>query len=868
MRRRIRATAALVAIAVASGSLLTWAGAEAAPDRTSPITSAGSPHDPPRIGRQEETGKVGFVGTGIGAPIETGASATDPPGGVAKAFLQRRAAELGLAGRTTGLLVADQRRTPGGGSAVRLTQTHAGIPVLGGEFTVSLDDDRNVLSVLGEASPITTASADPSVGAAVARQAAVQRVVRETGEPAAALATSTPELMFYDPRLLGAPSPFQTARLSWVLEVHGRGPVRDVRHQVVVDAASGTVALSFSTMAESKNRVVCDADNSATQYPCTMPARTEGNPPTAGDDADVRAAFNYAGDTYDFYFARFGRDSLDGAGLQLKSTVDWCPAGGPCPYRNAFWDGSQMVYGDGFASADDVVGHELTHGVTDFTSHLFYYQQSGAINESMSDVFGEYVDLVNGAGTDTAGVRWLVGEDLPGLGAIRDMEDPPAFGDPDRMLSPRYVADPNETDGGGVHSNSGVNNKAAFLITDGGTFNGQTVTGLGVTKAARIYYTVSTAMLVSGSDYADLANALRQACRNLASTGTDGITAVDCGNVDKAVLATEMDQNPPVASTTAASVCPSGTTLTSTVLADDLESNTGQLTTSAITGPSGWYYPQNPNPFLDATYATSGSTNMWGDNPDVVSDSAIRMRDAVPIPAGAFLHFNHAFGFEDDANGAYDGGVVEYSTSGSGGPWRDAGSLFTAPGGAGGYTGTVASGYRNPLAGRLAFVRESNGYGASRADLSSLAGQSVMFRWRIGTDSMYGDYGWFLDDLRIVTCAAPAPPAPPVTPPSPDPPPSTVTPPVPGPGDTTSPQTRITTHPKKRTTARRARFGFRADEGAVFRCKLDKQRWRSCASPKRYERLKPGRHTFRVYAIDAAGNADATPAVWKWRVRR
>ena len=74
-----------------------------------------------------------------------------------------------------------------------------------------------------------------------------------------------------------------------------------------------------------------------------------------------------------------------------------------------------MVYGDGFAAADDVVGHELTHGVTDFSSHLFYYQQSGAINESMSDVFGEFIDLTNAPAPTRAAVRWKLGEDVPRL---------------------------------------------------------------------------------------------------------------------------------------------------------------------------------------------------------------------------------------------------------------------------------------------------------------------------------------------------------------------------------------------------------------------------------------------------------------------
>ncbi len=75
----------------------------------------------------------------------------------------------------------------------------------------------------------------------------------------------------------------------------------------------------------------------------------------------------------------------------------------PCPFPNAFWNGSQMVYGEGFAAADDVVGHELTHGVTDFSADLFYYFQSGAINESLSDVFGEFIDQTQPAGRPRRG---------------------------------------------------------------------------------------------------------------------------------------------------------------------------------------------------------------------------------------------------------------------------------------------------------------------------------------------------------------------------------------------------------------------------------------------------------------------------------
>lgn len=107
--------------------------------------------------------------------------------------------------------------------------------------------------------------------------------------------------------------------------------------------------------------------------------------------------------------------------MTLRSTVHYGSG-----YANAFWNGSQMVYGDayGFPLADDVVGHELTHGVTDYESNLLYYYQSGAINESFSDVWGEFVDLTNGSGNDAPNVRWLMGEDVSGLGSASQHAKP------------------------------------------------------------------------------------------------------------------------------------------------------------------------------------------------------------------------------------------------------------------------------------------------------------------------------------------------------------------------------------------------------------------------------------------------------------
>jgi len=125
------------------------------------------------------------------------------------------------------------------------------------------------------------------------------------------------------------------------------------------------------------------------------------------------------------------------------------------------------------------------------------------------------------------------------------------------------------------------------------------------------------------------------------------------------------------------------------------------------------------------------------------------MTSSVALPGGStpYMRFNHAYRFEADSAGNYDGGVVEYSTNG-GATWIDAGPLFINNG----YNGTLDNTFGNPLGGRQAFGDASFGYTSSRLNLSSLAGQSVRFRFHIGTDSSGLELGWWIDDVRIYTC--------------------------------------------------------------------------------------------------------------------
>jgi bacillolysin len=469
------------------------------------------------VKRDPQTGQVNFIGTQ--APLSDKNLRTKSSKEDSAALMMQTYGNLfGLKDPKAQTQILKKDKT-----TFRYQQIHKGIPVISGEMIVNMTPQNTMSSMSGEVTSDLSMETAPTIEPAEAlniARAAVQKQYELVATPVA----TTPELWIYDPKLL-EPSD-APARLVWRMKV---APVdAPIRELVLVDAQTGEIALHFNEIADAKNRKTYTAKQRQTTPGTLLCTEAAACP---GTDKDAISAHQYAGDTYDFYFGNLGRDSLNGAGLILTSTVHYGKN-----YQNAFWSGKQMVYGDGFA-VDDVVGHELTHGVTQYTSGLVYYAQSGAINESFSDVFGEWIDLGNNSGTDSAAVRWLVGEDIPSIGSIRNMANPPAYNDPDKVTSPLYYK--GTADNAGVHTNSGVNNKAAYLMTDGGTFNGKTVTGLGITKVAKIYYEVQTKLLTSGASYNDLYNALNQGCSNL--VGTAGITADDCQQVRNATDAVEMN---------------------------------------------------------------------------------------------------------------------------------------------------------------------------------------------------------------------------------------------------------------------------------------------------------------------------------------
>jgi Zn-dependent metalloprotease len=695
-----------------------------------------------QVARHRQTNRVSFLGTAAGQALaipSKGAAASPADG--AMAALQAYGSLFGLGDPRAEMAVRGITSAGGDRSVVRYQQTYRGIPVIGGELNVNLQGNDRLLSINGEISPRLVLATKPAITAQQAGETALSAVAKWHRTATDRLAVSLPELAVYDPQLLGPGT--APASLVWRMEVSST-ELSPIRELVLVDAQRGHVSLHFNQIDTVKNRATYTSGETAA-LPGTLvcdetdPTCAAGT--TAGD-TDAVDAHQFAGDTYDFYSTRHGRDSIDDAGMALISSVHWTD-GSTCP--NAFWDGSQMVYCTGLV-VDDVVAHELTHGVTQNTSNLFYYYQSGAINESLSDLWGEFVDLTNTSGTDDAASRWLMGEDATILGgAIRSMSDPTLYGDPDKMSSANYWT--GSADNGGVHINSGINNKAVYLMVDGDTFNGTTVTGIGIDKAAKIYYEVQTHLLTSGADYLDLYNALYQGCQNLLETA--GITAADCNQVRAATQAVEMDQEPSVGFNPEAALCPAGETVASTLFSDDLESGLGNWTMSNPVSSENWeawsttiYEP------IYGPYATSGIESLFGDNIDVASDQRAAFGFTLPAASQYYLHFKHAFDFETPN---YDGGVVEYSANG-GASWIDAGILIDA---GQAYSGTIAAGEGNPLSSRNAFVGTSHGYTSSRLNLATLAGSTVQFRWRLGTDnSIAGPWGWFLDDVRVYTCAA------------------------------------------------------------------------------------------------------------------
>lgn len=697
--------------------------------------------------RRDAGGQLTFAGVPAGAEVDNPAvQRTSGTAQAARAHLARYGPAFGTDRPGVSFRAEPAVRAASGQDVVRFGQRVGGLPVLAGELVVSLRADRELGSIAGslsQARPVPQARVDAAGAAATARRL----VARSVGVKGGQVELTDQGRWLFDPQVIGASSRLG-ARGVWRFEARSGDAVRRL---VLVDDRSGGVLMHLDLI-QHIDRVVCDnANTPSTVDPCDSGfARTEASGPSAV--ADVNQAFDYSGAVSDFYQAIGGLDLTDMLGIdvggvkKLASTVRFCTLTSSCPYQNAFWNGLQMYYGEGFAAADDVVGHEITHGVIDQYSRLFYWSQSGAINESIADIMGEIVDHRN-LGPGDSPTNWALGEDLPGFpSGIRNLADPTLFGDPDTTQSANYVPATDYSDGGGVHSNSGVSNKTAYLISQGGTFNGQSITGIDggddtLNKTGILFLNVLQS-LPAGGDFMNLGDALDQGCQDL--IGTSGFTAANCTNVHKAGLATELWTTPANAAQPAdAEVACPGTGIERVLF----HSETGDPSAKFV-ADSTW----SRNSPAWGHNATSGIDSWFSTDPPFLGTSSLVTADPIALPAGqeSFLFFENWRLLDWETGANYDAGTVEVDDLGDADPPLDVASLpwVNGPG------DLINSSFGNPAGGRMGFGNDSLGWVASRVDLTSFAGSSVKPQFSMNTDSSVEYIGWFVDDVTVYTCDA------------------------------------------------------------------------------------------------------------------
>ncbi|HEY0408383.1 MAG TPA: M4 family metallopeptidase [Pyrinomonadaceae bacterium] len=754
-----------------------------------------------------ETGAYSFVRAGAGSVLVAD-DAKASPEERAFAFLAQHGALVGMNSAERALAAggketaaASQLQTASviddefGIQHVKLNQFYQGLAVFGAQIIVHMNG-QGITAVNGSFVPDVAVKPAPGITAQRAGQIAVSLLRKQLGNMT--YSAGKTELSIYRTGLLEGYAGQNV--LAYSVEVSG-GP--KLREQVWLNAQTGAFLNRISLVPDALYRIV-----HAPQYDSANPdlfvVRKEGDPPSLVPV--VNDLYDFTGQTYNFYASAFGRDSYDAAGHKMRTVY---LVNQQCP--NAYWDGQTTNYCPDI-TADDVVSHEWSHAYTQYTHGLIYSYQSGALNEAYSDIFGETVDLINGVdgsggnnNTDHAiyddsngvpmqvggGQRFRIGEDVqslnqPALGILRDMYQPAVFGNADKVSSTNYTC--GSTDNGGVHNNSGVPNHGYALLVDGGTFNGQTITGIGLTKAAAIYFRAESVYQVPTTNFANHEQSLRAAAADLigaqlyelstANTtrtpSNQTISQADITELGKAMAAVEMSSPAsqcgfvPLLNPDTPAACAGNTT----VFADDFEDGSINDWTLASTGVNPGWPNLNWTVKDQLPQSHPGKAAFAVDPPDGVcldpnGDFSGRFSmdsPAITVPAGAGnlkMSFEHFVETEADV----DGGNVYISVNGgafslipkarySFNPYNT--TLRAAP---------PADQNTNPKAGEDAFSGSNIGtgmgsWGTSIVDLQGLAtpGQTVKVRFEFGLDGCGGGTGWLVDNFRVYYCPTLSPP--------------------------------------------------------------------------------------------------------------
>ena len=731
------------------------------------------------------TDRATFVTAGDGAiwtPRGVAASADLPMG-----FLQERGHLFGITDPARELVWQRAFLDRHGGLHTTYEQVFHGVPVFAGVIKIHQNSDSAVVAANGDFFPIhpgldTTPVLAPDEAVTIAIDAV------DCGD----MVVEKADLVIVDPGWYGDPP--IGAHLAYYVILQGAETI--IREAFFVDANRGRILDRWSLLEDARFRASYDGDQNIS-LPGTHP-RFEGDPPVILP-LEQNYAYDWAGDVYLYFYNAFGYDSIDGEGMDIILTVHhWQPD--LCP--NAFWNGRQSVFCANTVT-DDVLAHEIGHGITNYTADLVYQNQSGQLNESFSDVWGEMVDLFNGdaslfgfiggphlwptspsssvdtdepngkrdrcVGTgpgDDRSIRWLIGEDATAFGgAIRDMWRPDCFLDPPNATHSLYWQTCGATDNGGVHSGSGVPNHAFAMLVDGKDFGGFSITAIGPIKTGAIWFRALSVYLTPASDFLDAYWALNQSARDLVGTfpldprtgevipGFQ-ITQDDAAQVDKALRAVDMDVE---------GLC--GATI------DVLDPNPPDLCDPRQTiyginfdlGAPGWtVFNSSPRTEYDweligdLPFDRQGTAFFCADLDSTCfgideSGTHTLMSPAISLPSRldrSTLQFTHYMSSE----AGWDGGILRISVNN--GPFLlvpPAVISFNA------YNRTLvsaAANNSNPLAGLPAWSGSGGQWGTTVVDLATLVspGDTMQFQFRFGKDRCTGVDGWYVDDLIISTC--------------------------------------------------------------------------------------------------------------------
>ena len=962
-------TAPMTVAHQASASPAPAAASAAAQDDGAVAGIRNAARGPVSLSTQPATGAVGFARAARGGDLLPGAAGEGKAAAAAKADRYLAAHGDAFGAGPDQLSRQKVEADQAGGWTATYTQSFRGVPVFGALLRAHVNDTGALTSVNGFAASDLDLSTSPRHSKAEAAQRALDFVkssptAAHNGADAATegLEPTRNELVIYrDGAIKGEAGANHLAYAVEVADGHA------VREQVIVDAGSGKILNRYSMTDQALDRELREAfinDNGtpgdpSDDYVDFTTVWEEGDPFPGTLNQDQQNLVESSGESYWFFKNAFNRDSYDGNGAK-RITVNNDPRI-RCP--NANWNGQTTNYCDGVTS-DDVVAHEWGHAYTEYTSGLIYQWQSGALNESYSDVWGETLDLINaredegegdldakrpvgacsthspivprvrinapaniakncltggylgpdtfapitqnavyaqdvdedGAGTaftttdgctapfdnaaavagkivvidrggctfvakaqnakaagaaaviignrdespvgfsdpdttlpvtvsiglsdresiksalaggqtvnitveDAGGqrfdsFRWLVSEKSDAFGGpIRDMWAPNCHGDPGKVSDVQYSC--STDDQGGVHSNSGVPNHGYALLVDGGTYNGVTVKGIGLTKAAHLWYQAQTNYLTPVSGFEDMANALDASCADLTGrqltklstdpndrgTYTKTISAADCAQVSLMARAVELRRWPtqcdfgPQLDPNTPNPCGPGTGPKPSYT-EDFEHGLGAWTPAGggPVYPGGleeqWRYttdlPDGNKP-AGSTGAAFGPAPDRGQcvGPDPGDFSSVNYLTSPDITVGAAgdvadsarLSFDHNIQTEL----GYDGGTVQLSTD-DGATWdtipADA-YVFNEPT----TLATAAAGSTNPLAGEDGFTGTDGGkivsdWGTSIVNLSEVGvalGDTIKLRLAIGRDGCGGALGWWVDNVKVTTCKVLAP---------------------------------------------------------------------------------------------------------------